>query len=208
MSAEALVCAARSLAELGNVGTSGNLSVRDGDGMLITPSGVPYEQLEPDGIVAVDAAGTPTGRFAPSSEWRFHLAIYADRPDAGAVVHSHSPNATALACLGRAIPAFHYEVAFAGGVDIRCAPYATFGTEALSNNVVAALRGRQACLIANHGVVCLGPHLDKALFLAREVEQLALIYRLSLSMGEPQLLSKEEMARVLEKFADYGPREG
>lgn len=206
MTREALVQAARSLEATGNVGTSGNLSVRDGSGMLITPSGVPYEQLEPDDLVSVADDGTATGRLAPSSEWRFHLAIYAARSEAGAVVHSHSPHATALACLGRPIPAFHYEVAFAGGVDIRCAPYATFGTKALSRNVVRALEDRRACLVANHGVVCLGERLDRALFLAREVEQLARIYGLCLTMGEPDILPDEEMARVLAKFASYGPR--
>ncbi|MEM1412487.1 MAG: class II aldolase/adducin family protein [Pseudomonadota bacterium] len=212
MTAAALLQAARSLESTGNVGTSGNLSVRhtdpaQGPGMLITPSGVPYEQLQEDALVFVDSEGAPRGRYAPSSEWRFHLAIYADRPDAGAVVHSHSPHATALACLGRPLPAFHYEVAFAGGKDIRCAPYATFGTEQISVNVLAALEGRRACLIANHGAVCLGETMDKALFLARELEQLARIYSLCLAMGEPKVLSDEEMAHVVEKFAAYGPRE-
>jgi L-fuculose-phosphate aldolase len=175
--------------------------------MLITPSGVSYDRLDAGSLVAVDADGTPHGSLAPSSEWRFHLAIYAARPEAGAVVHSHSPHATALACLGRPMPAFHYEVAFAGGRDIRCAPYATFGTKALSDSVVEALAERRACLVANHGVVCLGENLGRALALAQSVEQLARIYLLALSVGEPRILSDEEMDVVLRKFENYGPRD-
>lgn len=202
----ALLAAARALSTTGNVGTSGNLSVRRDAGMLITPSGVPYEALREEHLVAVDVDGAATGRLAPSSEWRFHRAIYAARPEAGAIVHSHSPHATALACLGRPIPAFHYEVAFAGGRNIRCAPYATYGTEALSDRVIEALAGRRACLIANHGMVCFGADLERALSLARTVEQLARIYLLALSAGEPRVLSDREMERVVAKFEDYGPR--
>jgi L-fuculose-phosphate aldolase len=204
--AEALLDAARSLVRTGNVGTSGNLSVREGEGMLITPSGVPYGELAPGDLVAVDADGSSRGALKPSSEWRFHQAIYAARPEAGAVVHCHAPHATALACLGRGIPAFHYEVAFAGGKDIRCAPYATFGTETLSDHVVAALEGRRACLLAHHGLVCMHEDMPRALHLAEMVEQLARIYGLCLAMGEPETLPDEEMARVLEKFRHYGPR--
>lgn len=206
MSADALLAAARSLDRTGNVGTSGNLSVRQGEGMLITPSGVPYDRLEAADLVFVDADGSAAGTRKPSSEWRFHQAIYASRPEAGAVVHCHAPHATALACLGRSIPAFHYEVAFAGGKDIRCAPYATFGTEALSEQVLTALEGRRACLLAHHGLVCFHDDLPKALHLAEVVEQLARIYALCLAVGEPEVLPDEEMARVLEKFRDYGPR--
>jgi L-fuculose-phosphate aldolase len=205
VSASALLGAARSLESTGNVGTAGNLSVRWSDGMLITPSGVPYDRLTEASLVRLDAAGAVIGDGKPSSEWRFHQAIYANRPEAGAIVHCHSPHATALACLGRPIPAFHYEVAFAGGPDIRCAAYATFGTQALSDNVIAALEGRRACLIANHGMVCFGEDMARALFLAHEVEQLARIYALCLSLGEPRILDDEEMARVQAAFADYGP---
>lgn len=204
--ARALLDAAKSLVRTGNVGTSGNLSVREGEGMLITPSGIPYDQLVLDDLVAVDADGSARGDRSPSSEWRFHRAIYAARPEAGAVVHCHAPHATALACLGRGIPAFHYEVAFAGGRDIRCAPYATFGTEALSDNVVAALEGRNACLLAHHGLVCFHGDLAKAMHLAEMVEHLARIYGLCLAMGEPETLPDDEMARVLDRFRHYGPR--
>jgi L-fuculose-phosphate aldolase len=206
MTAEALLDAAQSLSRTGNVGTSGNLSVRQDNGMLITPSGVPYDQLTLGHLVNVIADGSSLGALPPSSEWRFHQAIYAARPEAGAVVHCHAPHATALACLGRDIPAFHYEVAFAGGKDIRCAPYATFGTETLSENVVAALDGRRACLLAHHGLVCFHEDMAKALHLAEMVEQLARIYGLCLAMGQPETLPDDEMARVLEKFRHYGPR--
>ena len=206
MSAEALLKAARALHRTGNVGTSGNLSVRRDEGMLITPSGVPYDELALEDLVAVDADGSARGALRPSSEWRFHQAIYAAREEAGAVVHCHAPHATALACLGRSIPAFHYEVAFAGGKDIPCASYATFGSEALSDNVIEALEGRRACLMAHHGLVCFHDDLPKALHLAETVEQLARVYGLCLTLGEPATLEDEEMARVLEKFRDYGPR--
>lgn len=203
--ASALCAAARALHETGNVGTSGNLSVRQGDGLLITPSGVPYGQLTPAMLVSLDMDGATCGPGKPSSEWRFHRDIYAQRPEARAVVHAHSPHATALACQGRGIPAFHYEVAFAGGPDIRCAPYATFGTQALSDGVIAALQGRRACLMANHGMVCFGASLDGAMALAETVEQLARIYSLSLATGEPAILDDEEMARVQTLFESYGP---
>ena len=206
MSAEALLDAARSLLRTGNVGTSGNLSVRQGEGMLITPSGVPYDRLEASDLVTVAADGSAQGALKPSSEWRFHQAIYAARPEAGAVVHCHAPHATSLACLGRSIPAFHYEVAFAGGKDIRCAEYATFGTAELSDNVLSALEGRRACLLAHHGLVCFHDDVPRALHLAEMVEQLARIYGLCLAMGEPETLPDDEMARVLDRFRNYGPR--
>lgn len=205
MSAGVLVEAARSLASTGNVGTAGNVSVRLPDGLLITPSGLPYERLTEEALVRLDRQGRVVGNGKPSSEWRIHQAIYAERPEAGAIVHCHPPHATALACLGRSIPAFHYEVAFAGGPDIRCASYATFGTQDLSDSVLEALSGRRACLMANHGMVCFGGDMEKALFLAHEVEQLARIYTLSLSLGEPRILDDDEMARVLAAFENYGP---
>ena len=189
-----------------NQGTSGNLSTRCGDGMLITPSGMDYAGLEPDDIVYIDGTGHPDGPGQPSSEWRFHLDIYRHREDAQAVLHAHPPYSTALACLRRPIPAFHYRVAVAGGKDIRCAPYATFGTQALSDQVIAALQDRKACLMANHGLVCLARNLEKALALASEIEQLAGIYCQSLQIGEPEILDDDEMKVVVEKFRSYGAK--
>jgi L-fuculose-phosphate aldolase len=187
-----------------NQGTSGNLSVRHGDGMLITPSGVRYEALTPGGIVRVSAEGRPEGRFRPSSEWRIHHDIYRKRPEAQAVLHAHPAHCAALACLRRQIPAFHYMVAVAGGRDIRCADYATFGSQELSEHVLAALEGRKACLMANHGLICISETPEKALSLAIEIENLAKTYMNALSVGEPTLLDDEEMDRVLEKFESYG----
>jgi L-fuculose-phosphate aldolase len=187
-----------------NQGTSGNLSVRVPGGLLVTPTGLPYDEMRPADIVSLDAAGKPRGRRAPSSEWRFHHDILATRPEANAVLHAHSMFATTLACLHRGIPSFHYMVAVAGGADIRCAPYATFGTEALSRHALAALKGRKACLLANHGMIVLGDSLKDALRLAVEVETLAAMYWRALQIGEPVLLSKAEMTRVLKKFETYG----
>jgi L-fuculose-phosphate aldolase len=193
-----------------NQGTSGNLSVRFGEGMVITPSGMAYTGLDPADMVEVGADGTSQGTRTPSSEWRIHLDIYRHRPDARAVLHAHPVHGTTLACLHRPIPAFHYMVAVAGGHDIRCAPYATFGTQALSDNVLAALEEREACLVANHGLVCLAGSLAAVLALAVEVEHLARVYVACLQIAEPESLSGEEMAVVLEKFRSYGPavREG
>jgi L-fuculose-phosphate aldolase len=178
--------------------------VRVPGGLLITPSGLPKDELCPSDIVALDAAGKARGRLAPSSEWHFHLDILNTRPEANAVLHMHSMFATTLACLHRGIPAFHYMVAVAGGDDIRCARYATFGTEALSRHARAALKGRKACLLANHGMIVLGASLKDALQLAVEVETLASQYWRALQIGKPVLLSKAEMARVLKKFESYG----
>jgi len=189
-----------------SVGKSGNASVRCGDGLLITPSGYEYERLRPEDIVALAADGScAPGQLRPSSEWRFHRDILAAFPDAGAVVHTHSPYATALACVGLGIPAFHYMIAKAGGDDIRCADYATFGTEALSANVLRALDGRRACLMANHGQVAIGPSLAAAFALAAEVEDLARQYALARAIGPVRVLPPEEMARVAEQFrSGYG----
>jgi L-fuculose-phosphate aldolase len=201
----ALVSTARRLNALGlNQGTSGNLSVRVPGGLLITPTGLPYDDMHPADIVALDRGGVPRGRHAPSSEWRFHLDILETRPEANAVIHVHSMFATTLACLHRGIPAFHYMIAVAGGDDIRCARYATYGTAALSRHALAALNGRKACLLANHGMICLGESLESALALCVEVETLAAQYWRSLQIGKPKLLSKAEMARVLKKFETYG----
>ena len=204
-----LIATAREMNRSGiNQGTSGNLSLRCGDGLLITPSGMPYERLEPADIVFLEQDGGDTpvaaGPRKPSSEWRIHRDVYRARPDALAILHAHPVHCAALACLRRPLPAFHYMVAVAGGRDIRCAPYATFGTQALSDHVLAALEGRRACLMANHGLLCLGPDLRSALALAVEVETLARTYLQCLSVGEPVVLDDAEMERVLEKFKGYG----
>ncbi|MBT8048180.1 MAG: class II aldolase [Xanthomonadales bacterium] len=190
-----------------NRGTSGNLSVRFEDGMLITPSGMAYESLEPDDIVIVDTDSVQYGRREASSEWRIHYDIYAARPDASAILHAHPEACTALACMHKPIPAFHYMVAVAGGNTIACAPYATFGSQKLSDLVLAAVEGMQACLMANHGLVCLAKQLDKVLALAVEVEQLARTYLHCLAVGEPEILNDAEMERVLEKFRTYGTQD-
>ncbi len=204
-----IVATARRMNELGiNNGASGNVSARVEGGFLVTPSGIPYEALEPADIVHVGTNGHATGHREPSTEWRFHHDIYAARPEAGAVVHTHSTFATTLACLERGIPAFHYEVAFAGGKDIRCAPYRTFGTQELSDAALAALEGRRACLLAHHGVIAFGTDLDDALRLADKVEALARLYWQAIQVAEPTVLDEAEMARVLERFRHYGPGSG
>ena len=187
-----------------NRGKSGNVSARIDGGFLITPSGLPYTDTTVDDIVAVDETGAASGTRKPSSEWRFHRDIYAARPDVRAIVHAHSPFATSLACLDRGIPAFHYMIAVAGGNDIRCAPYATFGTQALSDHALCALDGRRACLLAHHGIIACGESLSRALALAIEVETLAEMYWRALQIGEPEILADEEMRRVLAKFSTYG----
>ncbi len=188
-----------------SVGTSGNASVRNDEGFLITPTGVVYDDLTADKIVAMNMSGEVIGgEFKASSEWHFHLGIYQSRPDVNAIVHVHSSYATGLACNRTAIPAFHYMVARAGGDSIRCADYATFGSEDLSDNAVAALDGRMACLLANHGQVSLGEDLAQALSLAEEVEELAKQYCLALQFGSPVLLDEKEMQTNLDKFRDYG----
>ena len=206
---EAVIATARAMNASGiNVNKSGNVSVRCARGaragFLLTPTGVPYERLEADDITFVADDGRPIGRCEPSSEWRFHAAIYAARPEFDAIVHTHSPHATALACQRLGIPAFHYMVAVAGGDDIRCADYATFGTQALADNAVAALQDRRACLLAHHGVIACGASLDTAFALAVEVEDLARTYVIVRSLGEPRLLDSAEMQRVLERFRTYG----
>jgi L-fuculose-phosphate aldolase len=197
-----LVAAARRLVAQGaNSGTAGNLSARLPQGYLITPSAAPYESMHPEDLVFMGLDWTHGGgQRAPSSEWRLHRDIYARRPEAQAIVHTHSPFATTLACLRRGLPAFHYEVALAGGHDIRCGTYATFGTQELSDGCVAALEGRQACLLANHGLVGFGPDVETACALAEKVETLCRIYWQALQVGEPALLDEEEMARVAEKY--------
>jgi L-fuculose-phosphate aldolase len=187
-----------------NRGTSGNVSCRDGDHFLVTPSGVPVEKMTPAGIVAVGFDGHVIGPGKPSSEWHFHRDILQSRPDIHAVVHTHSPHATALACLHEALPPFHYMIAIAGGDSVRCTPYALFGTEALSMHALAALEGRKACLLANHGLIALGRDLDEALAIAIEIESLCEQYLLARQVGKPVLLSSEQMREVIDKFQGYG----
>jgi L-fuculose-phosphate aldolase len=186
---------------------SGNVSIRHGAGMLITPSGLPYAAMQADDIVEIDLEGRRTGgsERKASSEWPFHAAIYKARPDAAAIVHTHSPYATALSCARRGIPAFHYMIALAGGSDIRCAPYATFGTQALADNAVTALEGRRAVLLANHGVIAIGQTLEGAQILAGEVENLARQYLALKAAGlDPVILDGAEMERVTAQFKGYG----
>ena len=202
---EQMIATARRMNTSGlNQGTSGNLSQRVEDGFLLTPTGMDYDVLEPEDIVLMRMDGSHEGRRAPSSEWRFHRDVLASRPEVGAVLHAHAMFCTTLACLHRGIPSFHYMVTKAGGADIRCAPYATFGTEELSRHAVEALEGRKACLLANHGMLALGRDLEGAFKLAIEVETLAAMYWRALQVGEPVLLDAAEMAVVLEKFKTYG----
>ena len=198
-----LVTVARRMNGTGlNQGTSGNLSVRIEEGILVTPSSLPYEQMEVGDLVALDLSGQPLKekQRRPSSEWRLHADVLSCRPEAMAVLHCHPIHATALACHDRGIPAFHYMVAVAGGDEIRCAPYATFGTKALSDNVVNALAQRNACLLARHGMVTLGKDLESALRVAVEVETLARMYLQALQLGEPPLLSMQQMQAVHAQF--------
>lgn len=187
-----------------NQGKSGNVSARTDEGFLITPTGIAYDEAKPEQIVATALDGSFAGEVLPSSEWRFHADIYRAREDVDAIVHTHSTFATTLACLGKNIPAFHYMIAAAGGRNIRCAPYATFGTQELSDHAVAALDGRNACLLAQHGMIAVGATLEKALALAVEVESLARMYWQALQIGEPPVLDDVEMTIVLEKFRTYG----
>ena len=203
----AIVAAMRQLIALGlSQGTSGNISVRAGSGFLVTPSGIPAEDLAPEHIVPMDFEGRHAHALAPSSEWRFHRDILRARPEIGAVVHAHPTYATAFALCGREIPAVHYMIAAAGGPTIRCAPYAPYGTEALSVAALAALDGRKACLLANHGMIAIGPDLAKALWLALEVETLCRQYAIALQVGAPVVLDDAEIARTVERFKSYGPR--
>jgi L-fuculose-phosphate aldolase len=187
-----------------NRGTAGNVSVRFRDGFLVTPTGMAYDETLPDDIVFVRMDGSWDGPRKPSSEWRFHRDVFEARDEAGAILHAHPPFATSLACLKCEIPPFHYMIARFGGSSIRCAEYATFGTQELSMNAVAALRGRCACLLANHGMLVFGRDLGHVLALAVEFETLCEQYWRARQVGEPALLSDAEMSRILEKFATYG----
>jgi L-fuculose-phosphate aldolase len=206
----AVIGTARAMNAAGiNVNKSGNVSARctrgRQSGLVITPTGLDYERLEPPDLVFLRLDdGRASGGRAPSSEWRFHLDILRARPEFAAVVHTHSAAATALACHGRGLPSFHYMVAAGGGIDIRCAPYATFGTQALSDRALAALADRKACLLAHHGVIACESSLERALALAIEVEHLARMYLAACALGEPPQLPADEMQRVLARFERYG----
>jgi L-fuculose-phosphate aldolase len=202
---QALVEHGRRMNDVGiNQGKSGNLSVRLTDGFLVTPSAIAYDVMHPEDIVKMRWDGTYDGKRRPSTEWRLHRDIYLQRKDASAIVHAHAMFATTLACLDREIPAFHYMVAVAGGDNIPCAPYATFGSQELSDATVAALEGRRACLMSHHGMVAFGDLLPAAFSLAVEVETLAAMYWRALQIMPPSVLPGEEMGRVLAKFATYG----
>ena len=192
---------------------SGNISLRakedDKDGYLITPSGKKYDSLKPENIIFMglnkEAENNDSGN-KPSSEWRFHRDIYLNKKDAQAIVHAHSPHATAVSSHGKSIPPFHYMIALAGGEDIKCSKYATFGTKELSRNVVKALINRSACLMSNHGQVAFGKNLEEAFELAQEIENICQQYIIALKIGEPKILSFEEMKKVLEKAKNYKKR--
>jgi len=187
-----------------NQGTSGNISARIDEGLLITPSGVPYDEMKPSDIVPMRLDGSHEGKLKPSSEWRFHTSLMRERLEVGAVVHTHSMFATTLGCCGLEIPAVHYMIAAAGGSSIPCVPYITYGTQELADAAVKALKNRNACLLANHGMIVVGPNLKKAMWLAVEVETLAAQYWRALQVGKPNILPKAEIRRVMDKFQTYG----
>jgi L-fuculose-phosphate aldolase len=196
----------RKLAAAGlNVGTAGNVGLRVEGGLLVTPSGVPAEELVDADVVALDVDGVPgPGQPVPTSEWRLHVAVLKARPDVAAVVHTHSPEATAAACTGRPLPALHYVVARTGGSSVPVAPYATYGSAELAANVVGALGDGMACLMANHGLLTVGPTLEAAVALAVDVEWLAGVWRRAAMLGDPVILPDDEVARVAEQFRTYG----
>lgn len=202
---QAMLAAARQLTAQGlNRGATGNIGLRCGTSFLVTPSGVPAEDLSPEAMVSMDFSGATIGPGKPSSEWRFHRDILAARPEIGAVVHTHARFATSLACLQRELPAFHYMIAVAGGDSIRCTPYAIFGGQELSDLALQALQDRKACLLGNHGMIALGVDLADALAVAVEVESLCEQYWIALQLGQPNILSASQMNAVLEKFKGYG----
>ena len=206
---QAIIDACRRMNALGiNQGTSGNISVRHEEGMLVTPTSVPYDSMVPDQIVFMGMDGSFAAGQRPSSEWRFHLDIMRSRDEVNAVVHAHPTYATILSIMGLEIPPIHYMVAVAGGDNIRCSPYATFGTPELSAHAVSALEGRMACLLGHHGMIAVGPSLARALWLAVEVETLARQYHGCLQIGKPSLLSKAEIELVRRKMAGYGHADG
>lgn len=187
-----------------NQGTSGNISARVAEGFLITPSGVAYDEMKPGDIVVMRPDASHVGKLKPSSEWRFHRDIMATRPEVGAIVHTHSMFATTLSCLGLEIPAVHYMIAAAGGPNIRCVPYITYGTQELADAALKALEGRNACLLGNHGMIVVGPTLKRAMWLAVEVETLAAQYWRALQIGKPNILTDSQIAEIMDKFKSYG----
>jgi len=188
-----------------NRGTSGNVSARCGEAMLVTPSGVPASRLTAEQMVLIQPDGSiAAGSLKPSSEWRMHQGLLDRRPDVGAVVHCHSRHATILACANKPIPAVHYMVAVSGGVSVPVAPYATFGSSELAQIVVETLDGRYAALMANHGQIVVAPSLDFALAIAEEIEEQAAVYWGTLAIGGPTLLADEEMNLILQRFKSYG----
>jgi L-fuculose-phosphate aldolase len=196
------------LVELGvNQGTSGNVSVRAGQRFLITPSGVPYDEMRPDQIAVMEADGSYWGDFKPTTEWRIHREIMGARPDVAVVIHTHSMFSTTVACLRREIPALHYYVAIGGGPTIRCAEYATYGTQELADNVRTAMHERDACLMANHGLLVVGPTLDQTLRRTFDIEMLARQYVYTLQAGAPCILPDDEIERVRRKMRTYGTQE-
>ncbi|MCA1527719.1 L-fuculose-phosphate aldolase [Bradyrhizobium yuanmingense] len=207
---QSIIDACREMAAQGiNQGTSGNISVRADDGILLTPSGLPYDRMKPEDIVAMkwDGSWTASAGNVPSTEWRFHLDILKSKPEVGAVVHAHPVFCTIIAIMNRSIPAIHYMIAAAGGNDIPCAPYAQYGTAELSQAALNALRYRRACLLAHHGLIAIGPNLRKALWLAVEVEVLAKQYHGCLQLGSPPLLPDEEIDSILKRWGYYGLRD-
>jgi L-fuculose-phosphate aldolase len=205
---QAIIEACLEMNRLGiNQGTSGNISVRHEDYILITPTSTPYDKLTVDSIVRLEMDGKTQGPLDASSEWRFHRDIMLARPDVNAIVHAHPTYSTILAIMGLPIPPIHYMIAVAGGDDIRCAPYATFGSQELSGHAVEALKGRKACLLEHHGIIAVGTTLPKALWLSVEVETLARQYHGALQIGDPRLLPKEEITRVLDKMGNYGHKD-
>ncbi len=200
-----MVESARRLVALGlNRGTSGNLGVRCGAGLLVTPSGTSVEAMTPESMVTLDSFGNAQGTIKPTSEWRIHRDILAARPDINAVVHTHSTFASTLACQQIDLPPFHYMIAVAGGDTIRCTPYALFGSQALSEHALAAIEGRKACLLGHHGMIALGRDLDEALAIAVEVEALCEQYWRVLQIGVPKILTDAQMQEVIEQFSHYG----
>ena len=186
---------------------SGNISVRSiensVEGFLITPSGKKYDTLKEEDIVFVSNDGNHDANLKPSSEWRFHKDIYLKKPDAKAIVHAHSPHATGVSAHGKDIPAFHYMIALAGGDSIKCAKYATFGTQELSDNIIDALENRKACLMSNHGQVAFGQNLESAFELAEELENICHQYINTIKLGDPKILSSSEMDVILDKVKNY-----
>jgi L-fuculose-phosphate aldolase len=205
MSRESLLKSMQTLEELGlNRGTSGNASIRQKNGFLVSPSGVAVRELTCTHMVEMNMQGEATRAGKPSSEWRFHRDIYLARPEINAVIHTHSMFATTMACLHKEIPPFHYMIAIAGGSNIRCAQYQLFGTQALSDAAILALEGRRACLLAKHGMIAIGSNIQQAMDIAIEVEGLCEQYWRALQISTPENLTSEEMDKVFEQFKDYG----